>query len=235
MLRENYTAGRRLDDLGEVAEEIKRTGLAGGAKPATINRYLSILRRIGNLAVRWGWTDKPLGQRVQLLGGEEARHVYLTSDQVRDLMTACTHAEARDLILFATLTGLRRSEILRLQPGDVRDDCVLLDARTKSGKPRAVPLPPQALRIAETRLPWTISARTLHAEFVKAKDAAGMPHVRLHDLRHTYASWLAQGGASLAAIRDLLGHSSLAVTSRYSHLARPDLVRVTRKLRVKIG
>lgn len=68
-----------------------------------------------------------------------------------------------------------------------------------------------------------------------ASARAATADVRLHDLRHTYASWLAQDGASMAAIRDLLGHSSLSVTSRYAHLARPDLEGVTKGLRVRRG
>jgi site-specific recombinase XerD len=50
-----------------------------------------------------------------------------------------------------------------------------------------------------------------------------LPHVHWHDLRHTYASWLAQAGQPMGAIRDLMGHSSLAVTNRYAHLAPSHL------------
>jgi site-specific recombinase XerD len=65
-----------------------------------------------------------------------------------------------------------------------------------------------------------------------ARTAVGRPDVRLHDLRHSFASWLVKGGASMPTVRDLLGHSSLAVTSRYAHLSRPDLKRAVRKLKV---
>lgn len=147
-------------------------------------------------------------------------------------MNACRLEEARDLFLFAALTGLRRSEILRLTPEMIRGDLILLDAQTKSGRPRAVPMPPQAVEIAARRVPFTIGISLLHKVFNEARIAAGLPHVHLHDLRHTFASWLAQDGASMAALRDLLGHSSLAVTSRYAHLARPDLAQVVEKLRV---
>lgn len=227
-----YTAGKRLDELPGVAEDIKRAKLADGCKPATVNRLLAILRRLGNLAVRWDWTDKPLGQRVQLMGGETQRHTYLTADQVRALVDACDDREIADLVMFAALTGLRRSEILRLSANDVRAGVIVLDAATKSGRPRSIPMPPQARRIAAQRLPWSVTQKELRRAFEAARQVADMPGVRFHDLRHTYASWLAQGGASLAAIRDLLGHSSLAVTSRYSHLARPDLVKATRRLKV---
>lgn len=235
VLREEYIAGKRLDEIPDVAETIKATGLKGGAKPATINRYLSILRRLGNLAVKWGWTDKPLGQRVELLGGESQRHRYLTGPEVERLVKACDDPEAADLILFAAFTGLRRSEILRLTPDMIRDDHALLDATTKSGKPRAIPLPPQAARIAQARLPWSLTARSLRKHFVAAREAAGLADLRFHDLRHTYASWLAQDGASMAMIRDLLGHASMQTTSRYAHLGRQDLIEATRRVGDRVG
>jgi len=64
----------------------------------------------------------------------------------------------------------------------------------------------------------------LRKRFDAARAAVGMAHVHWHDLRHTYGSWLAQSGHPLTVTRDLMGHSSLAMTSCYSHLA-PDHLR----------
>lgn len=227
-----WTRGRSLDQIPDVAEQVRADGLASGLSAAGVNRYLAILRRVANLARDWGWTDKPLGSRVKLTPGEASRHVYLTAAQVRALMDGCRLPEVRDLILFAALTGLRRGEILRLTPENLRGGAIVLGSETKSGRPRVVPMPPQAARIAQERVPFTVGAPLLSKVFREAREAAGLPHVRLHDLRHTFASWLAQGGASMAVLRDLLGHSSLAVTSRYAHLARPDLAEAVERLRV---
>ena len=217
VLRE-YTAGHPLADLVDVAERIKRDGQTEDLAPASINRYLALLRRVGNLAERWGWTDLPLGRRVQLLPERSERHVYLSAVQVRAL---CSHADplTRDMIQFAALTGLRLGEQLQLRPEQIRDGLLVLDASTKSGRPRGVPLPPQAAKIARRRLPWGVSRDQLRDRFLAARSAADMSHVHWHDLRHTYASWLVQAGQPLTAVRDLLGHSSLTVTTRYAHLA----------------
>lgn len=222
VLRE-YTVGKPLDELVDVAEKIKKNGQAEGLAAPSINRYVALLRRIGNLTERWGWTDLPLGRRVQLLPERSERHVYLTPDQVRSL---AKHAQqpVADMIHFAALTGLRLGEMLRLQPEQVRDGLLILTSDTKNGRPRGVPLPPEAAQIAVKRLPWGISRDQLRDRFLKARKAAGMTHVHWHDLRHTYASWLVQAGQPLTAVRDLLGHSSLAVTNRYSHLAPAHLV-----------
>ncbi len=227
VLRE-YTSGRNLTELVDVAESLKSKGQSMGMNPASINRYLSLLRRIGNLAERWGWTDLPLGRRVQLLPESSERHEYLTPEQVKALAAKADPLTA-DMILFAALTGLRLGEMLPLKPEQIRGDLLILDANTKSGRPRGVPLPPEAARIAQ-RLPWGVSGSQLRDRFLKARSAAGMPHIRWHDLRHTYASWLVQAGQPMTAVRDLLGHSSLAVTHRYAHLAPADLVRAVAAL-----
>lgn len=234
ILRE-YTADQTLQQIPDVAERLKAAGGKAGLSAAAINRYLAILRRVANLAERWGWTDTPLGRRVELLPGESARHVYLTPAEVGRLADAARLEIVRDIVIFAALTGLRRSEILGLRPEQIRGGAVVLDARTKSGRPRIVPMPPEALEIAAQRVPWALGVPLLNKVFREARKAAKLPHVRFHDLRHTYASWLAQDGVSMAAIRDLLGHSSLSVTSRYAHLARPDLDAATKGLRVRRG
>lgn len=217
-----YAGRAELPALVEVADRIKTVGRTEGLTPAAINRYVALLRHIGNLAERWGWTDLPLGRRVQLLPEQSERHVYLTPAEVK---TLCDNTDplTADMIRFAVLSGLRRGEMLALTPEQVRDDVILLTAQTKSGRPRAIPLPPQAAAIARKRLPWGIAYPALRERFLKARSAAGLDHVHWHDLRHTYASWLVQAGQPLTAVRDLLGHSSLAVTNRYAHLAPAHL------------
>lgn len=218
-----YTAGKPLEQLVTVAERIKSDGQREGMSAPAINRYLALLRRVGNLAERWGWTDLPLGRRVRLLPEHCERHVYLTVAQVQAIAAKADPITA-DMIRFAVLTGLRLAEMLALQPGQVRDGILALDASTKSGRPRGIPLPPEAAEIAGARLPWTLSRDQLRDRFVAAREAASLPHARWHDLRHTYASWLVQAGKPLTAVRDLLGHSSLTVTNRYAHLAPSHLV-----------
>ena len=230
-----YTAGQPLAALPDVADRIKRKGQDAGTTAATINRYLSLLRRIGNLAERWGWTELPLGRRVVMLPEVSQRHVYLTPAQVKRL---ADHADpvVADLIWFAALTGLRRGELLRLRPEQARDGVLALDAVTKSGKPRGIPMPPAAAGIARRRLPWGLEYWELRDRFEAARKAAGMPQVQFRDLRHTYASWLVQRGQSLGAVRELMGHSSATVTQRYAHLAPEHLRRAVSVLDgLKVG
>lgn len=218
-----FVKGKRLSQLGDVAEDVRRTMALQGLTPATINRRLALLRRVGHLAFKaWGWTDIPYGSRVTLLAEHNERHLYLTVAEVEALASACRNPSCADLIRLAAYTGLRRGEILRLRPDSLRDGCIVLDAQTKSGRPRVVPVPPQAAAVV-ARMPVACSDVQLRKDFERARLAIGRPDLHYHDLRHTYASWLVQSGAPLTAVRDLLGHSSLAVTSRYAHLAPEHL------------
>jgi integrase len=219
-LLQPYAAGKRLDAIVQIAEDVKAAGIKEELAPATINRRLAILRRIANLAHdQWGWLDQPLGNRIKLLRGEKARHVYLTPDQVETLATHCQHPKVAMAIRLVARTGLREGELLRADT--IFDGCIVVDD-VAPYKPRLVPLPPDMQDIA---LPLGISYHTLRTYFERARKAASLPHVRFHDLRHTAASWWVQSGANMAVVRDLLGHANLAVTSRYTHLATGDMKR----------
>lgn len=223
-----HTAGRPLEALPDVADTIKRTAIKAKVAPATVNRLLAILRRVGNLAERWGWTSEPLGRRIDMVPGERPRELYVTPAQVRAI-AAAAEPTTRDVILFAALTGLRRSEILRLTLADVRGGDVIVSARSKSGRSRVVPLPAEAMRIAK-RLPFVIGVPLLTKRFNQARVAAGFPEIRFHDLRHAYGTWLAEAGTDGPTIRDVMGHSSLTVTSRYLQTAGENARRAVAKL-----
>lgn len=216
-----HTHGADLTEIVEVAAKVRAAGVAADLAAATINRRLAILRRVANLAHEWGWLQTPLGQRIKLLPGETARHVYLSPDQVERLAAACSDPACAMAIRLSARTGLRETEVLRA--ATIRDGCIEVAAENaKSGRPRLVPVPPD---LPVLTLPIGITYNQLRREFEAARIAAGLPHVRFHDLRHTAASWWLATGASLATVRDLLGHSTIAVTSRYLHLLPGDLLR----------
>lgn len=216
-----HTHGADLTEIVEVAAQVRAAGVAANLSAATINRRLAILRRVANLAHEWGWLQAPLGPRIKLMPGEKARHVYLSPDQVERLAEACSTPACAIAIRLSARTGLREAEVLRA--ARIREGCIeVAPEDAKSGRPRLVPVPPDMPGLT---LPIGITYNQLRREFESARIAAGLPHVRFHDLRHTAASWWLGTGASLATVRDLLGHSSVSVTSRYLHLLPGDLVR----------
>lgn len=208
-----YIAGRKLSEAPKVWVEIK-IGLSNQA-PATINHKGRILRRLCNLALtEWEWTDAPLGKRIKLMR-ETPRERFLTADEVEAIAKRCTNPLAGDYVRLAAYTGIRRGHLLRITQHDVRDGWIHLDRSSKTGTLQLVPLHSRVRDIAD-RLPLGITGSQLQAQW---RAARGDPTIRWHDLRHTCASWLVQAGVPLLTVRDFLGHSTVAVTQRYAHLA----------------
>ena len=220
--------GKTIDQAPQVAAEARKAWAA--LKPATINRRLAILRRLCHLAFEeWHWIDKPIGAKIKLLTERNERHIYLTRAEVERLRMNCTNANAGDLIVFAAFTGLRLSELFRATKHDVHNGALRLDARTKSGRPRCIPLHPRALAIAQ-RLPLPITVAVLKKQWTVARDLSNLKHVHWHDLRHSCASWLIQSGASLYVVKEILGHQSTRMTERYAHLSIDNLQEAIDKL-----
>lgn len=192
-----------------------------GLTPATINRRLAIVRRLCNLAWEWQWVKYPV--KISLLEGEISRHVYLDIPQVIKLAKRARRSKWH--VILASFTGLREGEIFRLTEKDITDDFLTVGL-SKNGKPRIVPLNAPA-KCAIDRLDWAVTYDILRRDFELAR---GDADIRFHDLRHTAASFMVKGGASMVAIRDVLGHSNLGVTSRYSHLATAELKKAVDKM-----
>ena len=150
-------------------------------------------------------------------------------------------------IRLLALTGYRRSEILSLRWEDVAFDeseLKLPDAKTGA---RVVPLPPRAVELLASlpRIegnPWVIPGRKPGTHLRQIDDAwkiirarAGLHDVRIHDLRHSYASRALALGESLPMIGRLLGHRQIETTARYAHLARDSAQEAAERVAASIA
>lgn len=212
-----------------------------GKSNSTINREISILSASINYAIkRWGWNiaNPASGLYLKI---PEGRLRWLSFAESRALFYAATQSHAPhlyDFILLAIHTGMRRSEILRLENNKIDLDAKkihLEGSETKNGRRRVIPLNEIAICAIRSRMVWNdangLSGHRLFLQrngrpvvqinttFKNAVTAAGIDDFRLHDLRHTFASWLVQSGVPLPEVRDLLGHGSIKQTERYAHLA----------------
>lgn len=164
---------RNLVDAAEIASEIRKTK---GLRPATLNRRLALLRRLCNLAYEeWKWLTEPIKIKVLSERGNE-RHIYLTRAKVEELRLACSNREAGDLIVFSAFTGVRHSELWRIRAEHIVNGVLRIDARTKNGKPRSIPLHPRALAIGE-RLPLAITPRMLRREWDLSRKKLNAMHI----------------------------------------------------------
>jgi len=215
-----------LTEITAASELIKRD--MRHLAPATVNRRLSLVRQMGKLSVEWGWMET--APPIKLLRVNNERHVYLSPEEVERLARACVNPHVGDVVRFAAYTGLRRGEIFADWKLD--GEYLILDADTKTGRPRIVPIPEEIRDIAE-RMPLPVTVDIVRRGFDEARARLGKTY-HFHDLRHTYASWLVQAGAGLPAVQLLMGHSTLAITARYAHLDPGHLREAVEKMRARL-
>lgn len=218
-------------------------------KPYSANRALALVSKMMNLAEKWG--VRPDGsnpcRHVQRYK-EVRRQTFLASAQLVKLGEVLVNSEregteeseppaAIAAIRLLILTGARKSEILGLQWPVVNWERQTLDLADSKSGPKPVYLNPPALQVLKELhdarsddSPWVIGGRSAGKPFVglshvwlRIRERAGLDGVRLHDLRHSFASVAAANGASLPVIGALLGHTQPATTARYAHLAADPL------------
>lgn len=207
--------GKRASDARTVAAGIVRD-MRGAYAVGTINRSIGTLKRALTMAWEQGSTPVDYGAQIKRLPENNQRTTYLSVEQVKRLADHASEA-VRAAIWIALFTGCRRGEIAKIKREHVGEHAIRLPAgNTKTLRYREVPIAP-ALRPWLRFLPLSISARGIESGFRNARDAAGMPAVRFHDLRHSCATILLSSGTDLYTIAKILGHSSVKVTERYAH------------------
>ena len=223
--------GHRLSSVRKIGE-----GESAVQRPiaaATVNRTLALLRHLLRLAQE-EWELLDAVPRIRMEREAEGRLRWLTPEEATRLLDASRKSRNEhltDLVEFALFTGMRRGEVLGLkwESVDRARGVVLLDI-TKSGKRREVPLNSRADAVLARRgskssglVFGTRRWDHFRSAWENAVERAKLADFHFHDLRHTFASWAVQRGASLQEVKDLLGHNSLAMTLRYGHLAPEHL------------
>jgi integrase len=248
---ETYTRGKeRTTKAGERVppKERKRSG-------ATVNRYLAALSHLFTIAIRdWRLLDKNPVRDISKKKESRGRTRFLTDEERAELLKACAASAWKPLetvVLLALSTGARRGEIINLKWTDVDLKAQRALVRdSKNGDPRQLPLVGRSLELLRT-MKLQNSARSEYVfpqpsgfpapyenfdtHWYAALDSAGIGDLRFHDLRHTTASYLAQQGASLLEIADTLGHRTMAMVKRYSHLAQSHKVTAIEKMAKERG
>lgn len=230
-------------DLSEITRrDIEKFHSSHSAHPINANRLLELIRSTLNQAVAWDLIPKNPAIGIKPFP-EHPRERYLNEEEIGKVIAALDsspyqmQAKAIKLIM---LTGSRRGEVLgaRWQDFDLENGVwVKPHYLTKQKKSSAIPLSQQAIDLIKslerkseflffnekTKKPLG-EARKFWASIQKQ---AGLKDVRIHDLRHTFASVLVNQGVPLETIGKLIGHSNIATTQRYSHLAKETLKNAT--------
>jgi integrase len=233
--------------IAECRDRLKRTPSNYGKHKgksrtaATVNRYLASLSPVLSAAVmEWGWMDSNPCKKVKRGKESSGRVRFLSPAERTALLAACaemrTVPELNVIVLIAMITGARRGEIMGLcwRHVDMTRGRLILED-TKNGENRSVPLVGPALKAVEDWAkvrPLDSNELVFPGRGERSKNKpldfeiawhdvlgiSGVTDFRFHDLRHTAASYLAMNGAGLREIGDILGHKTLAMVQRYSHL-----------------
>lgn len=208
---------------------------------ATLNRELKWLKKVFSLAVEWGWLAENPASKIRLLKGETNRSRFLTNEEVSRLIEN-SMGHLRPIIITAISTGMRRGEMFNLKwkHVDFEHGFIRVD-KTKNSDSRDIPINPY---LAETLQGLEESRKIgnyvfcnedgkkwidIRARFHGALRRSGIKDFRFHDLRHTAASLYASRGCDLVTLQHVLGHKSIEMTMRYSHLL-PSSHERTRKI-----
>lgn len=235
---------------GEITALIHQLAAKGQAA-STINRTLAHVRAIFNRAIEWevDGVEKNPAKGVKPVPDRKRHERYLSPEEAQRLLEAVSSCSNRMLPLvigFLLLTGCRKREALDARWENIDlERGVLTVPLSKSGKPRYVPLSPAARSVL-------LHAKSLAAELLgdraeqngwvfpnpktgkpfakvqtgweRARRVAGLDGLRIHDLRHSFASALVNRGMTLYDVKEALGHSSMVTTQRYAHLAPQRLM-----------
>ena len=213
-------------------------------KPSTVNKHAGLLNRILNVAVEWEYLKKNPFKKSIIKKFPTGDHVqrFLVPEEIRRLLSACSKEQHPYLYFFVKLlllTGARSSELRLCKWSDVNfTKGELYIGLSKNGRSRRIILSNASIKelycIKEkseslgtptmasnwvftnpkTQLPYT----SMQIAFAKARNTAQLNNVRIHDLRHTFASLLINNGASIYEVQKLLGHHHVSMTERYAHL-----------------
>jgi integrase len=218
---------------------------AGKVSAFTVSNELTVLRHMLRLGRRWGYLDQV--PDVELPKKPEGRRRFLDEAELGKLLEACQKSRnpyLGSIVTVAVHTGMRKAEILGLEWERVDLGSARLTLyKTKSGKPRGVPmnravydtlitLEPDADRRQGPMFKRRNEAAwgQIRTAFTTALTKAGITGFRFHDLRHTFASHFVTRGGSLKALQEILGHSDYKMTQRYSHLSPAHLLADVQRL-----
>ncbi|PHS23659.1 MAG: integrase [Methylophaga sp.] len=234
---------KRLNQISKVQVQLFHTMLREEKElsAAQCDHNLKLMRASLNLAVDWDIIDKNPIARIKLFKEDNKVEHYLNDDELQGLILVLKTDRNRmvcNVAKFLLVTGCRLNEALSATWANIDEDnrvWVIPALHSKSKKIRSVPLNDVAIGVLgelgteDDYEHLFINPRTderyfsIHKTWNRLRNEAGLPHLRLHDLRHQYASFLVNSGRTLYEVQQILGHSDPMVTQRYAHLSSKSL------------
>ncbi|KFD25822.1 hypothetical protein IH86_23415 [Sphingobium yanoikuyae] len=236
---------RHLNELGqiEIMDWLDMKRRKEGYAQATVNRWQVILSLMYKMAKRWGMPGAEINplQGVPQKACENQIERFLSKEDTQrllDAVDASPNTQLGSIVRLLLLTGCRKRELLDAKWSEFdleRRVWRIPMERAKTSKTRHVPLSDQAIAVIHSlryrdQSEWLVPNPetmkpygSIHHAWNKARKAAGLPDLRIHDCRHSFASWLVEAGYSIYIVSKALGHASSRTTERYAHVADETL------------
>ena len=249
-----YLVREKLISNPSHSEKAKNSKQKKYFKSATINRHQAALSSVFNRAVtEWGYVTSNSVLQVKRLKEKNQRQRYLEKDEIKKLLNECQRSSNKnlyDFVLFAICTGARRGELRELKWSEVDlESSLVIFKNTKNGENKIIPLVSQIKCMMIKRYEGRrdkdglvfgtydqpIKVRDFRKAFDNAVIRAELKDFKFHDLRHTAATYLALSGIPIRDIAEILGHKTMQMTMRYSHLNSNRLQDAMIELNKKIG
>lgn len=208
---------------------------------ASLNNYIRHIRSVMNKPVEWGYTKTNPLQAAKELPVEKNPPKYISKDQLSHFLNSISDIDLRRLVTAYLATGRRRTELIALRWEHIEwERNRYLVARAKRHLSRYYPLSQTFRTTLESVGPkdqGRIWVRWTHPDTIshKVKDAlksAGLGHLHLHALRHTFASHFIEQGGDLRTLQDLLGHTEYRTTEIYAHVSDEHLAKEIERIRL---
>jgi len=195
---------------------------------ATINRELAMIKHMFNKAVDWKVISHNPIAKVKLFPEKPKQLRVITEEEFSKLYNEASDF-LKPILMIAVHIGLRRSEILNLKVSDISlKDRYILVRESKNGEIRHVPINSLLMKTLKSVINNTDSeylfvgptgdpVKSVKQGFWAALRRSGIPHLRFHDLRHSFGSNLSMAGVDIATIQELMGHKDISTTKRYLH------------------
>lgn len=236
-------------DVAAWLAEKKESGLA----VATVEKIRVIFGRSFELGLKWNIAgiDRNPVKGISLGPINNARDRFLSDEEAKRLhqaVAASQNSQLRYIVGLLLMTGARVSELLKAEWRHVDlDNRRWLIPTSKTGKHRYVPLSEAAVALINALprfndcgylLPNPVTKKpfvSIKHSWQTARKEAGVPDVRIHDLRHSAASFMVNAGVDLYTVGKVLGHANIASTGRYSHVANDTLLKAVEAGSAKLG
>lgn len=196
---------------------------------STIDRELATLKSLFNMAIRDDKVDNNPVNEIKFFREDNKKERILTPEEIQKLLTEC-NGHLKPIVIIALNTAMRLREILYLKWSDIafnRNIIIIPQSKSKNKKTKKIPmnnLVIEALQKLERKYDHVFCDPktgtpfdSIKTTFRKALQRAGLVDVRFHDLRHTAATIMVTSGVDLVTVKEILGHSSIEMTMRYSH------------------